>query len=98
VNLETGEKARTAGQILTMAITFTDLIDELQTMSGVKFIMYRALCQNHPELQEDDMGQLIGLDNFDEALAILPKIGAGINPPPAGEVESPSDGSPASPS
>ena len=94
---DASNRAKMVMEILNTPLSTLDLIAEVDTMSGSRFMLWRSLQKNHREIELSNMGDLIDIDNLKEVRPILIKIGLVTAVPPVkGAEESPSTGSSAS--
>lgn len=59
-----------------------DEIKELKTMDGVCFMLWKSLQKYQPEITSKDVDELIDLDNYNEIMDIMMKIGGKSKNPP----------------
>lgn len=57
------------------SISIDDIQEAMTSMQGTRYLLWCALRKHQPELKLEEMGNLITLDNFDEATEILGKLG-----------------------
>lgn len=57
------------------SISIDDIQEAMTSMQGTRYLLWCALRKHQPELKLEKMGNLITLDNFDEATEILGKLG-----------------------
>jgi len=60
---------------VSKSISMDDVTNAMGTMRGTRYLLWCALRKNHKELKLEDMGDLITLDNFDEATGIITQLG-----------------------
>lgn len=81
--LESLESSKLQDSVITEAIGVTasrpvslaDIDKHMGSMMGVRFLLWCSLKKNHPELKLEEMGQLIDLDNFEDAAKIVSELG-----------------------
>ena len=56
-------------------ISMDDVQQAMNTMTGVRFLLWCALRKNEPELKLEKMGELITLDNFEDVSKIVSELG-----------------------
>jgi len=67
--------AEAIGAAAARPVSLSDIDKNMGSMIGVRFLLWCALKKNHPELKLEEMGQLIDLDNFEEAAGIVAELG-----------------------
>ncbi len=73
--LENDVIAEAIGAAAAKPVSLKHLDKEMGSMMGVRFLLWCALRKNHPEFKLEEMGKLIGLDNFGEATGIVEGLG-----------------------
>ena len=81
--LESLESSKLQDSVITEAIGVTaskpvslsEIDKHMGSMMGVRFLLWCSLKKNHPELKLEEMGQLIDLDNFEDAAKIVSELG-----------------------
>ena len=73
--LEDSLLAEAIGAAAARPVTLKDIDKNMGSMIGVRFLLWCALKKNHPEVKLETMGQLIDLDNFEEAAGIVSELG-----------------------
>jgi len=63
------------GATASSPVSLRDIDKHMGSMIGVRFLLWCSLKKNHPELKLEKMGQLIDLDNFEDALKIVSELG-----------------------
>jgi len=56
-------------------ISIDDVQAAMNSMVGVRFLLWCALRKNQPELKLEEMGELITLDNFEDASKVVSELG-----------------------
>jgi len=82
------EKKQLITVIAQSPIGDTEIASAMSSMSGVRFLLYRALMKNK-DVELEKMGEIVDLSNFNEAMEIINNIGGETiaSPPPIEEVE-----------
>ena len=73
--LENDVIAEAIGAAAAKPVSLKDIDNNMGSMMGVRFLLWCALRKNHPEVKLNEMGKLIGLDNFGEAAGIVADLG-----------------------
>ena len=58
-----------------MPIGIDEIDGAMRTISGVRYLLWFGLKKNHPELKLEKMGDLVTLENFEEASLIVAEMG-----------------------
>ena len=74
-DLEDSLLAEAIGAAAARPVTLKDIDKNMGSMIGVRFLLWCALKKNHPEMRLETMGELIDLDNFEEAAGIVAELG-----------------------
>lgn len=88
-NFEEAEKAEMRREILTSHISEQEVFAEMTTMSGVRFLIYRALRKNE-NITLENASELVDMSNLDQLIEVVDAmVGMGSSPPvpPSEEVE-----------
>ena len=83
-NIESGEKARIIQSILSSPLVDEGITAEMNTISGIRFMLYRAL-RGNKGIELEKMGEIIDKDSIQEVFTILNEAGGTFPPPPAAE-------------
>lgn len=76
-----------------LTVTQSTLLREINSIRGARFLIHRAMLQNYPDMKLEDVGQLCGVDNLPEVMAILDNMyGGDRSDPLAQEAEAQSVG------
>lgn len=73
--LENEVIAEAIGAAAAKPVSLSNIEENMRSMIGVRFLLWCALRKNYPELKLKKMGQLINLDNFEEAAGIVSELG-----------------------
>lgn len=60
-------------------VSWDNVQSAMNSMTGTRYILWQALKKHQPNLKLEDMGSLIGLDNFKEVTKIRNELGGGAN-------------------
>lgn len=69
--LTSKERIDTITKIASQEFTDTDIGEHMATITGTRFLMWRALSKEQPKLKLEDMGTLIDMNNFKEIADLL---------------------------
>ena len=74
--------------IMTAPITSEEISIGMTSMSGIRFLCWKALSKSHGEMELKDVDALVTLDNFDQLSTIIQNAGGSlVENPPEGERE-----------
>jgi len=74
-DLDSKTKAETIAAISSEHLPVEELAKEMNSMTGTRFFLWRALVKKQPKLKLEEMGKLVDLDNFREVSTIVQSIG-----------------------
>jgi len=74
-DLDSKSRAEAIAAITAEHLTTSDLAEEMQSMTGTRFFLWRALIKKQPGLKLGEMGKLVDLDNFNEVSTMVQDIG-----------------------
>ena len=76
-----------------MTVPQSILLKEINSIRGARFLIHRAMLPNYPDMKLEDVGQLCGVDNLTEVMAVLDNMyGGSSSDPLAQEAEAQSVG------
>jgi len=87
--LDSNERKEVLTELCMRTLADDDVSREMTTLSGVRFLLWRALLKRQPNLTLDDINDLVDISNLDIVSAIVQTVGGAEpeNPPNEKEVE-----------
>ena len=73
--LDSKTKAEAIAAISAEHLTTEELAEEMNSMTGTRFFLWRSLIKKQPKLKLEEMGKLVDLDNFNEVSQMVQSIG-----------------------
>jgi len=73
--LDSKTKAEAIAAISSEHLPVEALAEEMNSMTGTRFFLWRALVKKQPGLKLEEMGKLVDLDNFREVNTMVQGIG-----------------------
>ena len=74
-DLDSKSRAEAIAAVTSEHLTTKDLAEEMQSMTGTRFFLWRALLHKQPKFKLEEMGKLVDLDNLNEVSTMVQDIG-----------------------
>ena len=72
VTMPVNERIKLMSEVLNSPV---NEFEEMQTMEGVIYILWKCLLKNQPEITLEEVNGLIGLDNLKEVMEMITQLG-----------------------
>ncbi len=88
-DLPADEKKAILMELVSQIVDQDDVSKAMTTIDGVRFLLWKALSRECPELTLDAASELVDVENLDEISTVVQALGGGAENPPVEEAENP---------
>lgn len=74
--MDEAERLNVMSSMIKSGLPNMEVLDEMNTMTGVLFLLHKALSYCHPDLTVDDVGLMLDMANATEISVLLQSLGS----------------------
>ena len=74
--MDESERLSQMSNMIKAGLPDMEVLDEMNTMAGVLFLLHKSLSYCHPELTADDVGLMLDMANATEISVLLQSLGS----------------------